>query len=211
MDAVKRALEPVNFPPTLPLITYQVVLGPAQSPLELRVIYLGDRDLQPDAQAILSEQIKTSLQPNNVQVQYQRIAQQQGTMAMPIADPETVINRDGITFSPQEKIILDKIGQLLQTHPNLNLRLTVERDANRNPASLFAQTEALRNYWQRNWDITGSRIQETNQITGKNQFQFSLVLANDDNAGLTETPQVNTANPISPPSPRVNPRENGVF
>jgi hypothetical protein len=28
---------------------------------------------------------------------------------------------------------------------------------------------------------------------------------------LTETPQVNTANPISPPSPRVNPRENGVF
>ncbi|MFM1841755.1 MAG: hypothetical protein RLZZ490_488, partial [Cyanobacteriota bacterium] len=164
MTAVDRSLAQIKFPPTLPLISYQVILRDSQSPPKLLVVYLGDRDLQADAQAILSEQIQTSLQLDNLQVQYQRIAQQQGNIVPAIVDPETILDSSNITFSPQEKITLDKIGNILQTYPNLNLNLTVERDADSNPASLLSQIEALRNYWAKNWKITTNRIQETDKV-----------------------------------------------
>ena len=103
MAAVDHSLGEIRFPPTLPLVSYQVVLRDGQSPLELRVVYLGDRDLQGDAQSILATQIQNSLQLDNLQVQYQRIDQQQGIIAARVADPETVFDNANITFSPQEK------------------------------------------------------------------------------------------------------------
>jgi uncharacterized hydrophobic protein (TIGR00271 family) len=213
MEAVESSLTSINFPPTLPLVSYQVLLREGLSPPKLLVVYLGDRDLQADAQAILSEQIQTSLQLDNLQVEYQRIAQQQGSIVPAIVDPETILDSSNITFSPQEKIILDKIGNILQTYPNLNLNLTVERDADSNPAALLSQTEALRNYWIQNWTITTNRIQETDKVGEKKQFQFSFVLGDTPNSVLPTIPQTNSVNPkpAPAPSPKVNPYESGIF
>ncbi|MEY2985105.1 MAG: hypothetical protein RLZZ568_1722, partial [Cyanobacteriota bacterium] len=92
MEAVNRSLTQINFLPTFPLISYEVLLRENQSPLELRVVYLGDRDLQPDAQSILSEQIQSNLQLDNLQISYQRIAKQQGVMAVGVTDPEIMLD-----------------------------------------------------------------------------------------------------------------------
>jgi len=189
-EAVELSLVQVSFPPSLPLISYQVILRDDPSPLEIIAVYLGDRDLQSDAQAILSAQIQAILKVDNLQVQYQRIPQQQGTMAATMADTP---------FSPQEKALLDKIGNTLQSYPRLNLKLTVERDPNISPASLLAQTEALRNYWTENWQISANRLQEIDQVGTRNQFQFSLVLDNEFNSALPETPQPDSDNDA--PSP----------
>ncbi|MGA1621779.1 MAG: DUF389 domain-containing protein [Synechocystis sp.] len=211
MEAVESALASINFPPTLPLVSYQVLLREGLSPPKLLVVYLGDRDLQADAQAILSDQIQTSLQINNLQIQYQRIAQQQGSIAAIVADPETTLDSAEIVFSPQDKIILDKVGDALQSYPNLNLQLTVERNPDSNPASLLSQTEALRNYWAQNWKIPDNRIQETDKVAENNQFQFSFVLSNVINPDLPTIPLPGAVSPSPNPSPKVNPYNNGIF
>ena len=112
---------------------------------------------------------------------------------------------------PQQKTILDKIGNILQSYPNLNLQLTVQRNPDSNPASLLSQIEALRSYWTKNWQIPENRIQETDKVGEASQFQFSLVLTNVVNPVLPNPLQPNSVNPTPAPSPKVNPYESGIF
>lgn len=212
MDNIDRALANINFPDNFPLIAYQIILRDNNAPFTLSVVYLGDRDLQTDAESILSEQIQNALQLDQLSIRYQRIARQQGRLSLGDTNPETNLDSDAITFSAQETKILDKIGSLLQSYPNLTLQLTVERNADKNPAVLLTQMEAIRNYWAKHWQVADNRIQEITKTGDKNQFLFTLVINNLANPVPSPSPTSSTTNtPIATPSPKVNPYESGVY
>lgn len=178
MTEIDRALAVVSLPEPLHLLDYQLVLRSENSPLRLVIVYLGDRNLDGDAQAILSSQIRQSLQLNDGTVEYRRISPEQGIIPLTILETTEAINGESepLELSPQSREILDKVGQILQSYPNLHLRLTIQRPPDGNPASLFSQTEQLRDYWLKNWQIEESRIQETTNVAEPTQVSLTLFL-----------------------------------
>jgi uncharacterized membrane protein len=180
MTTMDQALALINLPNPLQLVDYQLILRSENSPLRLVVVYLGDRDLQEDAQAVLSDQIRRSLQLNDGKVEYRRLSLQQGII--PLAVPESgeaINNSQSLEISPQNQEMLDKIGQILQSYPNLYLRLTIQLPADSNPASLFTQTEQLRDYLGKNWQIADSRIQETTNVGEPTQVTLTLFMGDN--------------------------------
>ncbi len=179
MTEISRSLALITLPNTLQLVDYQVVLRSDSSPLKLVVIYLGDRDLQEDAQAILSGQIRRSLQVNDAIVEYQRLATEQGVIPLTVVDETAAIASASLNFSSQDQAVLDNVGQILRSYPDLYLRLTIQRPPDSNPASLFSQTEQIRTYLSDNWQIADRRIQETTNVNEPTQVSFNLFLGDD--------------------------------
>jgi hypothetical protein len=176
MTEVSRSLTSLSLPDTLQLLDYQLLLRSDNAPPQLVVEYLGDRDLQSDAQSILTDQIRRSLQMGEARVQYRRLSPQQGIISLTIPDNPEQTNQNSLELSPQDQDKLAKVGQILQIYPNLHLRLTIQRPNDSNPATLFEQTEALRDYWVKNWQISETRIQETTNVGTPTQVSLDLFL-----------------------------------
>jgi hypothetical protein len=178
MTEINQALSSIILPEPLQLVDYQLVLRSDNSPLRLVLVYLGDRDLQKDAQTVLSDQIRRSLQLqlDDGTVQYQRLSPQQGIIPLSILDDTETVDTESpsLEISPQDWAVLDKVGQTLQSYPNISLRLTIQRPADSNPASLFSQTEQLRDYWAKNWQVAESRIQETTNVGAPPQVSLAI-------------------------------------
>lgn len=179
MGEISRSLALVSLPDALQLVDYQVVLQSDNSAFKLVVIYLGDRDLQEDAQAILSNQIRRSLQVNDAIVEYQRLATDQGLIPLTVLDETAAIASAPLNLSSQDQAVLDNVGQILRSYPSLYLRLAIQRPPDSNPASLFSQTEQIRTYLSDNWQIADSRVQETTNVGQPTQVSFSLFLEDD--------------------------------
>ncbi|AGF51531.1 sll1151 [Synechocystis sp. PCC 6803] len=179
MGEISRSLALVSLPDALQLVDYQVVLRSDNSAFKLVVIYLGDRDLQEDAQVILSNQIRRSLQVNDAMVEYQRLATDQGLIPLTVLDETAAIASAPLNLSNQDQAVLDNVGQILRSHPSLYLRLTIQRPPDSNPASLFSQTEQIRTYLSDNWQIPDSRVQETTNVGEPTQVSFNLFLGDD--------------------------------
>lgn len=179
MTEISRSLALITLPDTLQLVDYQVILRSYSSPLKLVVIYLGDRDLQEDAQTILSGQIRRSLQVNDAIVEYQRLATDQGVIPLTIVDETAAIASASLNLSSQDQAVLDNVGQILRSYPSLYLRLTIQRPPDSNPASLFSQTEQIRTYLSDNWQIADRRIQETTNVNEPTQVSLNLFLGDD--------------------------------
>jgi uncharacterized hydrophobic protein (TIGR00271 family) len=185
MGEISRSLALVSLPDGLQLVDYQVVLRSDNSAFKLVVIYLGNRDLQEDAQAILSNQIRRSLQVNDAIVEYQRLATDQGLIPLIVLDETAAIASAPLNLSSQDQAVLDNVGQILRSYPSLYLRLAIQRPPDSNPASLFSQTEQIRAYLSDNWQIADSRVQETTNVGEPTQVSFSLFLGDDITDGRT--------------------------
>ncbi len=208
LQEVGTSLQQFTLPKPLKFVTYQVVLRDKKSPLELDVVYLGDRPLQSDAQEILAGQLRDTLQTSNAQVRFDYLPSQLGVLPLP---------QEATTLSADAREKFDEIGKQLQTYPNLILKLATERQAEVNPGDMIDFTDAIRDYLTSQWQITGTQIQEESGSSNSNNSQITFSFIIDPNYSLTGTtsPAPGERSPISPPapkkSPKVSPQDRGIF
>ena len=80
------------------------------SPTSLRVVYLGDRPLQTDAQALVIAQVRRALEQPTLPITLNLVPKQAGSLTL--------------TSNPaQQKQLLLDIKKTLQRYPNLHLKI----------------------------------------------------------------------------------------
>ena len=108
---LRQALQAVLLPPEVELVTYEISynLNANQSP-SLRVVYLGDRPLQTDAQALVIAQVRRALEQPTLPITLNLVPKQAGSLTL--------------TSNPaQQKQLLLDIKKTLQRYPNLHLKI----------------------------------------------------------------------------------------
>jgi uncharacterized hydrophobic protein (TIGR00271 family) len=164
IQTITASLETLSWPPVAELVSYQVELRPPQS-LNLAIIYLAPRDLQADAQTLLSQNFRQALGLPQAAIRFTRLHSNLGKIP---PSPTSGL-------SPQAKALLDKAGQTLQRYPNLQLVLEVP--ALDSSVSLLA----LQAYLEDKWQIPRNRLREVTTPTTDIQLRLETSTAQKTN------------------------------
>lgn len=164
LQSISARLEVLSLPPGAELVTYQVELRPQQG-LSLEIIYLAPRDLQADAQALLSQNLRQSLSLPQAGIRFTRLNPKLGKMA---AAPG---------LSPPAKALLDQAGQTLRRYPHLKLLLeSTVLDSPTSPDQLKFSS-LLQAYLEQKWQIPRDRIQAVTAPAPSKDIQLRLALS----------------------------------
>ncbi|BFM40852.1 DUF389 domain-containing protein [Synechocystis sp. LKSZ1] len=149
LQNVGASLETLSLPSVAELVTYQLELRPQQS-FSLDIIYLAPRELQADAQALLSQNLRQALGLPQTSIRFTRLHPNLGKISpSPTSD-----------LSSQAKAMLDKAGQTLQRYPSLQLVLEIPALGSSSSPDLISSLLALQTYLEQKWQIPRDRLRE---------------------------------------------------
>ena len=159
---IESAMSNLRLPTPAKMVSYEVTTTPA-TPLNVRVHYLSERDISPDAQALLVDEIKTRLGYPSATVKIERIPQT-------IEDISFTRNESQLTQVDTQK--LDRFAKILQQQPALRLEVTAHKQANEPEEILRDRSQAITQYLQSKWQIKNNRI----ILVNGNTSRFNAVL-----------------------------------
>jgi uncharacterized hydrophobic protein (TIGR00271 family) len=163
---VQSSLANIKLPQPAKLINYELITSPLQ-PLRIRLIYLSERNIDKDAQILISDNIRSKLDYPSARVNMQRISTSPGTISF----------RQNISvLTPANTKILDNVGKLLQQYPNLNLQVTVNKEAIELEDIIQVRSQAMIKYLQSKWQISDMRINTQVGTETQANAKFKLVL-----------------------------------
>ncbi len=153
LQGVEAAMQGVRLPPSMQLLGYRVVTGSGE-PTRLVIMYLGDREIEKDAQALIAEDVRARLAIPNAEMSCERIQSLFGPI---------VFRRNQASLPAGVSNLLDQIGQMLKLHPGLQAEVVaqVERPGLEQVAEERAR--AIGNYLSEHGGIAPERIKA---ITG---------------------------------------------
>jgi len=158
LQLVAAALGTLQLPPPAQQVDYEVTARP-DAPLNVRVSYLSPREISPDAQNVLADNLRMQLADANVEVSFQRVEAEQQLPAF--ARNQTAITEDmAAALSP--------IAGALRQHSNLGLEIVAGADRNERDDVAQARAAAVADYFATQ-QITAPRlIQTTSADAGRN-------------------------------------------
>ena len=138
-------------------------------PLTVTLFYLSERELDTDGQTLLIQNLKDKLNLPGAEVTLQRIATAAGTLEFEIDQTE---------ISPERPPLLERVGQLLQQHPNLEVNLTARLEALERPTLAQQRVAAIKTYLQDQWGILPQRLTlvQTQSLPGNQSPQIAFQL-----------------------------------
>lgn len=159
LRSVESALGSLLLPIPAQLVSYEASTSPV-APLTIQIIYLSQRDIDRDGQALLVQDIRRQLNYPTAQVNFKRIS--------PIAVTVTFgLNQSKIP--PNQTKLLDRLGQMMQEYPTLQIEMTSGKTPSEIGVSVQERVLAIRSYLQTKWQIQPDRFvikngAETNPI-----------------------------------------------
>lgn len=109
LNTVDTVMAGFDLPEPAALLRYDVVTN-AQQPLRIRLVYLSERPIDPDAQLLLTESVLERLQLPQAQVQFERVPSQGEVLQLSSPSPEL----DG-----NAQAAVDRLAALLADYPQL--------------------------------------------------------------------------------------------
>ncbi|MDJ0733868.1 MAG: DUF389 domain-containing protein [Nostocaceae cyanobacterium] len=116
LKTAKSALETLTLPPPAQLLHYEIVSS-TELPLSLNIIYLSEREIDPDAKSLLIVDIKNRLKLPNTNVKLQRV---------PVSPGLITFEPDSTELQPANIQLLTFVAQILKQQPNLSLEITAD-------------------------------------------------------------------------------------
>ncbi|MEM7725411.1 MAG: DUF389 domain-containing protein [Cyanobacteria bacterium P01_A01_bin.45] len=166
IQETKSALTNLRLPSNTQMVDYEIISS-ERSSLTIRVIYLGDRDISPDAQDLLRSDIQQRFDYPDINFVMQRINSNVGQVSFNNA--QLVLDQDK---SPR----LDKIGALLQKQPDLHLQVTVNQQTNETEDIIQQRFDAIAKYLVEKWNIPSNRILMNSGTEKSTDAKMKLVL-----------------------------------
>ncbi len=148
MQEVQSALGEIRLPQPAQMVNYELITIPSE-PLNIRLVYLSERDIDRDAQALLADNIRSKLDYQTAKISMQRIATSLGVIAYESKQS---------TLTPTAVKQLDRAVQFLQQHPNLKLEIAVNQEPKEPQEIIKARSQAIRQYLQSKWPIISNQI-----------------------------------------------------
>lgn len=140
-------LDSLLLPISAQLVSYEAGISP-EEPFKIQLIYLSQRDIDRDGQALLVQDIRRKLNDPTVQVNFKRLA--------PLAVTVTFgLNQAEILSAQTQR--LDQLGQLVQNYPRLRIEMTSGQTVSEIGTIAQARSQAIQSYLQTQWQIQPDR------------------------------------------------------
>lgn len=147
LSSVESALDALLLPLPAQLVSYEASTSPV-TPLKIQILYLSQRDLDRDGQALLVQEIRRQLNYPKAQVNFQRIA--------PITATVTFVLNQSKIGSDQTQL-LDGLARSVQKYPTLQIEMTSGQAPSEIKTSAQERSRAIRSYLQTKWQIGPDR------------------------------------------------------
>ncbi|MBE9096603.1 DUF389 domain-containing protein [Tychonema sp. LEGE 07203] len=147
LSGVESALDSLSLPLPAQLVSYQAITS-SVTPLRIQIIYLSQRDLDRDGQALLVQGIRSQLNYAAAEVSFNRIAPVAGTVTF-------ALNQSQI---PANQIqLLDRLGKMVQQNPTFQIEMSSAQAPSEIGTPARERSIAIRNYLQTKWQIGAER------------------------------------------------------
>ena len=160
----QTALGDLTLPPEVQLIDKQVTTS-AVEPLQVKLVYLSDTNLNPDAQNELVQQIHTKLNYEGAKVSMERI---------PVSVGEITFARNRADIPILGMLQLDFAGRMLRENPSLMLSVAVQTRRGERDEIAARRFQAVSDYLQTRWQIAPDKIElsDISPTSGKTAVTF---------------------------------------
>ena len=165
---VSADLRSLSLPATAQMINYEIQTS-AIDPLNIELIYLSYREIQTDAQSLITQNIRDRLVYPQAKVSFRRIDPNKGQL---------IFTETQIDLNAEQKKILDQAGQLLSYYPNLQLEMITYLSSTEKQTTLDStRSPLIRDYLVNRWKIDAERLFLFTEEQKKPQTTIQLKLS----------------------------------
>jgi uncharacterized hydrophobic protein (TIGR00271 family) len=157
-QVVETALGDLRLPAPATLVDYDVTTRANTAP-RINLIYLSEREIEPDAQTLLSDDVRKRFENPEALVSFERIE------TTPVS---VTFGRNRTQLEVGHTELLDRLGQQLQRFPSLRVELATGADRTEGEEVAQARGQAIVVYLTDKWKITPERIElQSNDLEGR--------------------------------------------
>jgi uncharacterized hydrophobic protein (TIGR00271 family) len=150
-QGVEAAMHGVRLPPSAQMLGYRIVTGSTE-PTRLVIVYLGERDIESDAQALIAEEVRARLAIPNTEMSCERVQSFFGPI---------VFRRNQASLPAEVSNLLDQIGLLLKQHSVLQAEIVAQSERLENGRIAEERARAVSDYLSERGEVTSERIKVT--------------------------------------------------
>jgi uncharacterized hydrophobic protein (TIGR00271 family) len=147
-QGVHSALTGLRLPAPAQMVDYQVSTGSVE-PLRIDISYLSHRDIDPDATALIMDDVRSRLNYPTAQISLTRVEDSFGPVKF---------SRNQTTLVTSAAGLLDRVGQMLQQHRGLSLVILTATEKGERDGISDERATAIGNYLVTKWEAVQSKI-----------------------------------------------------
>ena len=148
LERVEIALSDFDLPPPARILRKQIVTG-AATPLEIKIVYLSDEKLSAEAESLLLERVRQSLDYDQATISLERIGAE-------IA--EINFNRNRIALPLLGMMQLDFAGRIMRENPTLLLSAAIKPRRGERDGIAAERLQVVTDYLESRWQIAPAKI-----------------------------------------------------
>jgi uncharacterized hydrophobic protein (TIGR00271 family) len=161
-DGISNALASLRFPTGTQLVGYRTVTSPVAA-MQITVSYLGDHEIDNDARALITDEIRSRFADSEGIVNFERIPADFGPL---------LFGRNQADLPATRARLLDGVGQSLQQMPNLHLEIISSAERGEKDKIAEKRGQVINDYLVERWQISPDRITLT---TGASSERSALI------------------------------------
>jgi uncharacterized hydrophobic protein (TIGR00271 family) len=148
-ERIDRALAGLYLPPPAKLIDYQLATGPVTG-VDLIFSYISDRDIEPDAQALIQQDVRNRLDYPQTTVRLSRVPVLVGRLVFRGRDTSLDLASQGV---------LDNVGGYLKQHARLRLTIVTYPQPNPEQDTITPQRlKTVKEYLSSHWQVADDQM-----------------------------------------------------
>jgi outer membrane protein OmpA-like peptidoglycan-associated protein len=164
-QGVEAAMQGVRLPPSAQMLDYRIVTGSTE-PTRLVIVYLGERDIETDAQALIADDVRARLAIPNAEMSCERVQSFFGPI---------VFRRNHASLPAGASHLLDQIGQMLKQHPALQAEIEAQAEGPEHERIAEERALTVSNYLKERGGIASERINVTTASDAARNIIIRLV------------------------------------
>ncbi len=166
-QGVEAVMQGLRLPPSMRLIGYRVVTGSGE-PTRLVIVYLGERDIDSDAQALIAGDIRARFDIPNAEMSCERIPSLFGPVEF---------RRNRSTLPAGASTLLDQVARTLKQYPELRAEIVAMAERTEREGIAEERASAISGYLKERGAIVAERINATTDVDAERDVNIRLVKA----------------------------------
>ncbi len=166
-QGVEAAMQGVRLPPSMQLLGYHVMTGSGET-TRVVIVYLGERDIESDAQALIADDVRARLALPNAEMSCERVESLFGPI---------VFRRNQASLPAGGSHLLDQIGRTLKRHSDLRAEIVAQAEGPEPERIADERGRAVGNYLSESCGVAAERIKITAGANAARTLIVKLVKA----------------------------------
>jgi uncharacterized hydrophobic protein (TIGR00271 family) len=169
-QGVESALTGLRFPAPARMLDYHARTN-STDPVRIEINYLSEREIEPDAQFLIMDDVRTRLNYQTAEIRLIRIDELFGPITF---------SRNQTTLTAANSSLLDRVGQTLQEHPTLAVLIITAADKGEREGISDERATAIRSYLVSKWQLAQAKISTESITEPAKQAKLKLRIGGQD-------------------------------